>query len=261
MKVVAVANQKGGVGKTTITLQLAATLSGQGHRVLVIDADPQGSATVASGIDTENLTTVADLLSDAGAGHAVTEIAVPSSFGGDIAPADWSLSAWERDTELIAPELRLRDAIEVSDADAYDVVLVDCPPNLGRATLAALIASSGVLLVTEPAYLSLAGVSELLGTIARVRRHQPAVGLIGAVVNRAERTAEADQRLAELAEALGPDVIWQPILHRRTALAEAIADGRPVADLGSRGLGLQVAFEQLAAQLLTALDLEPEVTR
>ena len=171
----AIANQKGGVGKTSTTISLVALLSRQGQRVLVIDTDPQGNASAILGIDIQpdqvTLNDVLDSVLSGRAGAADLAAAIVSAGrswpGIDVVPADRQLAA--------------RDAA----TDGYDVVLIDCPPSLGVLALGALAAADRVLIVTKPRVSSVDGVAELLTTTDTARRfYNPALSLAGIVINR-----------------------------------------------------------------------------
>lgn len=203
----AIANQKGGVGKTSTTINLASLLSRQGKRVLVIDADPQGNATTILGVDVDDhQITLNDVLDSVLAGRAgagdLTAAVVPAGEswpGIDVIPADRQLAARDADTRP-GREAALRLAAE-GTTDDYDVVLIDCPPSLGVLALGALTAADRVLIVTEPRVSSVDGVAELLATTQTVRRfYNPTLTLAGIVINR-WRSDRADR------------VTWRRVLH------------------------------------------------
>lgn len=254
MRVIALVNQKGGVGKTTSALCLGASLARLGKRVRVIDSDPQMSATNILGFgDDDEIATLDDLLDkpEAGMGAAT----VDTSWGFGLVPSQLSLAVREQSAQL-GDEYLLTKAIESSDSDV-DYVLIDCPPNLGRLTLGALLAATDVLLVTHSAYASLAGTSMFLSTIDRVadikkRMNQPFT-LTGVITTQVRSTIEQTRHAAELEEVFG-DKLWRPFVPH-TVAAEAVASrGVPPQDLGGRtgALKLALAYDDLAKKLIDA---------
>jgi chromosome partitioning protein len=238
------ANQKGGVGKTTITLGVAAALVGRGARVLLIDLDPQASATKVLGVDIGERCTMADALLEPER-YSLGEAIARTEWGFDAAPAETALASRES-RRSTADEFVLRNQLD--GVTGYDVVLVDCPPSLGVLTLNALAAASHLVVVTEPSYLALQGIDELLETRDLVRAHyNNRLALAGVIVNRVERTVEHRAGLVEIASYFGPELVWSPHLPKRTVLQEGARRGVPMADLGSRAAReLGAGFAELA---------------
>lgn len=241
------ANQKGGVGKTTVTLGVAAALARAGARVLLVDLDPQASATRVLGIDVEERCTMADALLEPER-YVLADVIVRTEWGFDAAPAETALASRES-RRSTADEFLLRDQLD--RVTGYDVVLVDCPPSLGVLTLNALAVGSHLVLVTEPSFLALQGIDELLETRDLVHAHyNRRLALAGVIVNRVERTVEHRAGEAEIAAYFGPELVWSPHLPKRTALQEAARRGVPMTELGSRAAReLGDGFAQLARRI------------
>lgn len=248
MRTVAVLNQKGGVGKTTVTLGLASAAAAAGHRVLVADLDPQAASTWVLGHDpgTEG-PTVADLLeTDAGA-STVRAAVTPSAWseGVHLLPATPGLQGFESGSVR-----RLRRALD-RVADDYDVVLVDCPPSLGTLTRSALTAARHALVVVEPSALGLRGIGGVADAIDEVwDASNPDLELSGVVLNRVPAiSSEAERRIDELVRIVGRSAIWKPAVPQRVVLNQAIGERRPIHAYGSRAADPIDAFDRLWAKL------------
>jgi chromosome partitioning protein len=204
MDVYAFANQKGGVGKTTVTLALAAEQARRQVAVLVVDLDPQGSLTKVLGVDVGDRHTVAGVMLEPER-FSLADAVVGTERGFDLAPSETVLASREA-RRATADEFILRRQLD--GMNTYDVVLVDCPPSLGVLTLNALTAASKLVVVTEPSFLALQGIDELLETHDLVRRHyNPRLQLAGVIVNRLERTVEHRGSVAEIVRFCGAELV------------------------------------------------------
>jgi chromosome partitioning protein len=247
-RVMAVANQKGGVGKTTTTVNLSASLADLGFRVLIVDLDPQGNASTGVGINIRDLeTSMYDvLLHDAPMEDCVEATSVRNLY---VAPANLDLAGAE--IELVpafSRELRLRNAID-SIRDDYDYVLIDCPPSLGLLTVNSLAAASEVLVPIQCEYYALEGLGQLLRNVGLVQKNlNPSleVSVILCVMYDA-RTKLADQVVAEVRAHFG-EKVCRTVVPRTVRLSEAPSYGQPISafDPSSRGA---VAYREVAKEV------------
>jgi chromosome partitioning protein len=232
-RVIAIASQKGGVGKTTSTINIAAARAEIGERVLVVDMDPQGALTTGMGINPAQLTnTIYDTLVSP---MALSSIVCSPKPNIDLAPATIDLAGAE--VELlneIGREHILRGKIEPM-RDRYDWVFIDCPPSLGLLTINALTAADGVLIPVQCQYLSFRGMQLLLKTIDKVKqRANPALTVVGLLPTIFDaRTAHGREVLAELQTTYPDLIIDEPIRHR-VALADAIVAGKSILEYEGR---------------------------
>ena len=248
---VAFVNQKGGVGKTTVTLGIASAAQAAGHRVLVVDVDPQGSASWVLGIDGgEAEFTIGDVLAGGRSGTAAKAIVATGwGDGVDVIASHGDLQHAEvgsgRD-----PSGRLARALD-GVGDDYDIVLVDCAPSLGNLTRNALTAASHAVLVVEPAALSLRGLGAVVDVIDEIWSGDNAgLDLAGVIVNKVPAvSAEADRRYEELTRTVGKRAVWQPIVPARVIVNQALAERSPIHAYGARSFDVSSAFDELYAKL------------
>lgn len=247
-RILAIANQKGGVGKTTTTVNLAASLKATKRRVLLIDLDPQGNATMGSGINKSDLAlSVYDvLLQECSAADAILE--TPAGF--HILPANGDLTAAE--IALLNAdnrELRLREIIATVDAD-YDFVVIDCPPSLNMLTINALVAAHGVIIPMQCEYYALEGLSALVDTITAISSTlNPTLQIEGILRTmydpRSKLTLEVS---GQLFTHFG-DKVYRTVVPRNIRLAEAPSYGLPVLQYDRQSRGA-VAYLALAGEML-----------
>lgn len=249
MKILAITNQKGGVGKTTTCVNLAASLASQGKRVMLIDLDPQGNATTGSGIDKAHLKhSIYHVLIGE---KTLKEVLVKSEKGGfDIAPSNRELAGAE--VELVnelARETRLKAAIGKLGND-YDVVLLDCPPALNLVTVNALTAANAVMIPMQCEYYALEGLSDLVNTIKKVRAHlNPTLEIEGLLRTLFDnRNMLAQQVSAQLISHFG-EKVYKTVIPRNIRLAEAPSYGVPV-----------LSYDKTSKGALAYLELAQEIT-
>ena len=251
-KVLAIANQKGGVGKTTTSVNLAASLTVTRKNVLLIDLDPQGNATTGSGIDKASLSlSIYDLLSK---NESIEEVLLRPEAGYDLLPANGDLVASE--VELMAGddrEARLRSIVDVVRSN-YDFIVIDCPPSLNMLTINALVAADGVVIPMQCEYYALEGLSALMDTISAIRdRLNPSLKIEGILRTmydpRSKLTSEVNGQLFNY---FG-DAVYRTVVPRNVRLAEAPSYGKPVIKYDKQSRGA-IAYLALAGELLRRHD-------
>lgn len=248
-RIIAVTNQKGGVGKTTTTVNLAASLAMAGRRVLLVDLDPQGNATMGSGVDKRQLTaTVYHVLV---AGTSIADVRRRSESGGyDVVPANRDLAGAEVEmVDLEHRETRLKDAL-LAVADRYDFILIDCPPALNLLTVNGLCAAKAVMIPMQCEYYALEGLSDLVNTVKKVRANlNPELEIEGLLRTMYDpRNTLAQQVSDQLQQHFG-DKVYRTVIPRNVRLAEAPSYGMPVLGYDRQSKGA-LAYLALAGEIL-----------
>ena len=243
--IIAVLNQKGGVGKTTTAINMGAYLAKMGKSVLVIDFDPQGNATSGLGIDKSIDSTMYDvLMNQVEPSNIVKETLIPGLF---VLPANASLAAAE--VELVAIEKREFKLSESIKNITYDYLLIDCPPALGLLTINALTAAEWVFIPVQAEYYALEGLSQLLSVVQRVKQGlNPRLELLGLVLTMYDsRTSLSEQVKSELNKHF-EDKLFKTVIPRNVRLAEAPSYGRPISEHDKWSKGART-YKALAREL------------
>ncbi len=249
--VISIANQKGGDGKTTTTINLAVCLADAGNRVLIIDSDAQGNATSGIGIQKSQVEKdIYDVLVDE---IPIKEAILKTNHQHvDIVPATIQLAGAEIElTAQMAREMRLKLGLEAVLND-YDYVLIDCPPSLGQLSINAFTASNSILIPVQSEYYALEGLSQLLNTVRLVQKHfNPNLAIEGVLLTMYDaRTNLGAQVIEEVRKYFG-DRVYDTIIPRNTRLAEAPSHGVSIIDYDPKSRGAEV-YQELAKEVLAA---------
>lgn len=250
-QIIAVANQKGGVGKTTTTINLATGLAATGRKVLIIDLDPQGNASTGLGVDRQEreISSYDVLMGERRLDEGIQKTLIPGLF---IVPSVVDLSGAE--LELAAADRRaqrLRDAFNTyKEIVEIDYILIDCPPSLGILTLNALVAAQSVLVPLQCEFFALEGLSQLLTTIDRVRTNfNPRLKIQGVVLTMFDKRNNLSEQVAEDVRSYLGDVVYQTVIPRNVRISEAPSHGKPAMLYDHRCAGSR-AYIQLASEML-----------
>lgn len=251
-RIIAVANQKGGVGKTTTSINLAAAMAELGKTVLLVDLDPQGNASTGLGVDpaSRDMTTYELLVDDAELTEVIQKTDVPNL---SIVPATVDLSS--ADIELISNEKRsflLHDALRQPAMDQYgfDVILIDCPPSLNLLTVNAMVAAHSVLIPLQSEFFALEGLSQLMLTVREVRQTaNPELRIEGIILTMFDRRNNLSQQVEQDARDNLGDLVFDTIIPRNVRVSEAPSFAQPVLNYDSNSSGAR-AYRELALELI-----------
>ena len=247
-KIISVANQKGGVGKTTTTVNLSTIIAKKGKKVLLIDADPQGNATSGLGVDKEvELSTYDVLVNDATIEEACKTTAVKNLM---VCPSNISLAGAEVElVSMMSREQRLKEKIETAK-EYFDYIFIDCPPSLGLITLNAFTASDSVLIPVQCEYFALEGLGQLLNTINLVKKHlNKTIEIEGALLTMYDiRTNLSNQVVKEVKKYFG-DKVYKTVIPRNVRLSEAPSYGLPIVVYDPMSKGAR-SYEKLVKEFL-----------
>jgi chromosome partitioning protein len=248
-RILAITNQKGGVGKTTTTINLAASLALAGRRVLLVDLDPQGNATMGSGIDKRTLefTVYHALLGQ----RTLAEVRVRSQAGNyDVIPANRELAGAEVEmVDLERRETRLKEALALVDGE-YEFVLIDCPPALNLLTVNALVAAHAVMIPMQCEYYALEGLSDLVNTVKTVRANlNPVLDIEGLLRTMYDPRNTLGQQVSDQLQQHFGEKVYRTVIPRNVRLAEAPSYGMPVLSYDRQSKGA-LAYLALAGEIL-----------
>lgn len=247
-KVISVANQKGGVGKTTTTVNLSTLLAKKGKKVLLIDTDPQGNATSGLGVTKELENSVYDILvGEIGFDETVQETAIKNL---KICPSNISLAGAEVElVSMMSREQRLKTKLDVVK-EQYDYILIDCPPSLGLITLNAFTASDSVLIPVQCEYFALEGLGQLLNTVNLVKKHlNKNLEIEGALLTMYDARTNLSNQVVKEVKKYFENKVYKTVIPRNVRLSEAPSYGMPISIYDARSKGAK-AYDKLTKEFL-----------
>ena len=253
-RVISIANQKGGVGKTTTAVNLSACLAQKGKRVLLIDTDPQGNATSGLGIESHTEKSVYNVLVD---DMDIKETILATMIKKlEICPANINLAGAEIElVSMVSRENRLKDAVDTI-RDEYDYILIDCPPSLGLITLNAFTASDSVLVPIQCEYYALEGLGQLINTIKLVQKHlNPDLVIEGVILTMFDARTNLSTQVSREVEKYFGNKVFQTIIPRNIRLSEAPSHGLPITLYDNEPKGAET-YKKLAKELIKLTEKE-----
>ena len=258
VNVISVANQKGGVGKTTTTINLAASIADRGYRVLIVDIDPQGNATSGLGIEKSEIDQdiYNVLIDEVPIQDTIHHTSTPKL---DMVPATINLSGAE--TELIsmmARETRLKSALDAV-SDKYDFVFIDCPPSLGLITVNALTATDSIIIPIQCEYFALVGLGQLMNTVRLIKQHlNPNLDIEGVLMTMKDNRSNLVTQVASEIQKYFGNKVYKTTIPRNIRLAEAPSHGLPIYVYDPKAKGAQ-AYEDLSKEFLSNQTKQEEI--
>ena len=247
-KVISVANQKGGVGKTTTTVNLGTILAKKGKKVLLIDADPQGNATSGLGVEKDIEPSTYDILvNDAELGDALQDTIIKNL---KVCPANMNLACAEVElVSMMSREQRLKEKLEPIK-DMFDYILIDCPPSLGLITLNSFTASDSVLIPVQCEYFALEGLGQLLNTINLVKKHlNKNIRIEGALLTMYDIRTNLSNQVVKEVKKYFEDKVYKTVIPRNVRLSEAPSYGMPITEYDPRSKGAK-SYTKFAKEFL-----------
>lgn len=254
LRILAIANQKGGVGKTTTAINLGAALAAVGSRALIVDCDPQGNASTGVNIAPEQrrITSYDVLIGERPVSAAIMPTEVP---GLSIVPADENLSGVEAELmPALRPQFRLRDSVtayrQENGGGEFDYMLLDCPPSLNILTVNALTAADAVLVPLQCEFFAMEGIAQLVKTIERVRANlNPSLSIQGIVLTMHDKTTNLSKQVTDQVREHFGDLVYETVIPRNVRLSEAPSHGKPAIIYDINAAGSQ-AYLQLAKEVI-----------